>query len=117
MVIAIVAYTLQTSALDAEDHYVTATFTPDTNSIFLTGTSDGFDQEVDPATTSTTVTVVDNSPGGSNSSPTYGDSLTFTATIGSAVSPAIATPTGVSSSTTARPTWARARRAAPASGA
>ena len=100
-----------------EDHYITATYTPDTNSIFITSASDPLDQEVDPATTSTTVTVVDNAPGGSSSSPTYGDSLTFTATIGSAVSPAIGAPPAASSSMTARPTWGRARRAAPASGA
>ena len=110
-------YTLQTSSLDVEDHYITATYTPDTNSIFITGASDEFDQTVNQAATTTQVTVFDNTQGVSTTSPTYGDSLTFTATIGSAVSPAIGAPPGVSSSMTARPTWARARQATPASGA
>ena len=79
-------YTLETSALDAEDHYITATFTPDTNSIFLTSASDPLDQEVGPETTSTVVTVFDNTQNANNSSPTYSDQLTFTATVSPTIS-------------------------------
>ena len=79
-------FTLQTSSLDAEDHYITATFTPDTNSIFITSASDPLDQEVGPETTSTAVTVFDSTQNQSTNSPTYSDQLTFTATVSPTVS-------------------------------
>ena len=73
-------YTLGTSNLDAEDHYIVAVFSPGDGSVFVASTSDAFDQEVDAATTSTTVSVSDPSPANVGQF-TFGDSLTFTATV------------------------------------
>ena len=73
-------YTLGTSNLDAEDHYIVAVFSPGDGSVFVASTSDAFDQEVHAATTSTTVSVSDPSPANVGQF-TFGDSLTFTATV------------------------------------
>ncbi len=80
-------YTLQVSGLDVEDHYIAATYSGD--SVFVSSTSDPLDQEVDAATSSTSVSVTDSEPAVTGQI-TYGDSLTLTATI----SASYGTPTG-----------------------
>ena len=73
------------SPLGAGDHYIVATYTSDSGT-FVGGTVGEFDQTVNPADTTTTVTA-------SPSSTNYGDSLTITADVG-ASSPGNGTPTG-----------------------
>ena len=70
-----------------EDHYILAIYSGD--SVFVSSTSDPLDQEVDAATSSTSVSVTDSEPAVTGQI-TYGDSLTLTATI----SASYGTPTG-----------------------
>ena len=60
--------------------------------------------------------VLDDTENEPDNNPTYGDQMTFTATVARSARAPGHRP-GASSSMTARPTWARATRAAPASGA
>jgi hypothetical protein len=78
--------TLTVSDLDAEDHYIVAAYTPAENEIFVASVSNPFDQEVEAATTTTVLTASENSP-------TYGNSLTLTATV-SAPGSALTVPGG-----------------------
>ena len=85
------------SVLDAGDHYIVATYTSDSGT-FVGGTVGEFDQTVNPAGTTTTVTA-------SPSSANYGDSLTITATSAQRVRAAARRPARLSSGR-ARRTWA-----------
>ena len=77
---------------DAEDHYIVATYTSD-NATFVGGTVGEFDQTVNPAGTTTTVSVSDTTNPSDGGNPGYGDQVSLTATV-SPVAPGSGTPTG-----------------------
>ena len=64
---------------DVEDHYVTATYSGD--STFASSPSDPYDQGIDPASTTTAVSIADNTNPQDGSNPGYGDQITFAATV------------------------------------
>ena len=70
---------LSVANLDVEDHFVTATYSGDLT--FATSASDPYDQEVVPASTTTTVSIADATNPQDGGNPGYGDQLTFTATV------------------------------------
>ena len=71
---------LSVANLDVEDHFVTATYSGDLT-FATSAASDPYDQEVVPASTTTTVSIADATNPQDGGNPGYGDQLTFTATV------------------------------------
>ena len=68
------------SPLGAGDHYIVATYTSNSNT-FVGGTVGEFDQTVNPAGTTTTVSIADTTNTQDGSNPGDGDQFTITATV------------------------------------
>ncbi len=68
------------SPLGAGDHYIVATYTSNSNT-FVGGTVGEFDQTVNPAGTTTTVSIADTTNTQDGSNPGYGNQFTITATV------------------------------------
>ena len=65
---------------DAGDHYIVATYTSNSNT-YVGGTVGEFDQTVNPAGTTTTVSIADSTNPQDGGNPGYGDAITITATV------------------------------------